>query len=105
MTFRPYPKPIPKPKKTQKRIRQVSKKRGRENGQYLVLRKVFLENHPICQVDKCKNPATTIHHKKGRIGKLLCDIRHFLAACVDCHQKIELEPEWAKENGYSEDRI
>lgn len=37
-------------------------------------------------------------------GQLLNDTAHFLAVCRGCHQKIELSPLWAKENGYSEKR-
>ena len=56
-------------------------------------------------VKGCKGLATEVHHKKGRIGKLLTEISYFLGVCRECHSKIELEPIWAKENGYSLNRL
>jgi len=88
-----------------KYINRVSKKRAKENREYLKVRKVFLESLIYCQVKGCKELATEVHHKKGRIGKLLTDISYFLGVCRECHSKIELEPLWAKENGYSLNRL
>lgn len=97
-----YPKPEKKEKK-KSRIRKFSKKRAKENKDYSLNRKEFLEENPYCKV--CGKIATTVHHKKGRIGGLLNDKRYFLPACDECHTKIELNPDWAKENGYSESRL
>lgn len=57
----------------------------------------------MCEVEGCVHKATQIHHKKGRIGDALYN--DFLAICEDCHRKVEENPEWAKENGYSVSRI
>ena len=71
---------------------------------YKILRDDFLKDHFVCEV--CfKNPATDVHHKKGRLGELLTLVRYFLAVCRSCHTKIETNPKWAKENGYSESRL
>lgn len=99
-----------------KPIRQVSKKQQILNSKYLVLNKEFLSKpeNQICPVTGEK--ATEIHHKKGRKGfaddwarenniPLLIDVRFFLAVSRKGHMKIELEPEWAKEMGYSVNRI
>ena len=86
-------------------IKKVSNKRKVDNKEYLKVRKVFLESSIYCQVKGCKELATEVHHKKGRIGKLLTDISYFLGVCRECHSKIELEPLWAKENGYSLNRL
>ena len=86
-------------------IKKVSDKRKIENKDYLKVRKVFLQSLMFCQVKRCKALATEVHHKKGRIGKLLTDTRYFLGVCRECHNKIELEPLWAKENGYSLNRL
>lgn len=86
-------------------IKKVSNKRKVENKEYTKLRKAFLESSIYCQVKGCKKLATEVHHKKGRIGKLLTDISYFLGVCRECHNKIELEPLWAKENGYSLNRL
>jgi hypothetical protein len=86
-------------------IKKVSQKRNLENKNYTKVRKVFLESLIFCQVKGCKGLATEVHHKKGRIGKLLTDISYFLGVCRECHNKIELEPKWAKENNYSLNRL
>jgi hypothetical protein len=86
-------------------IKKVSQKRNLENKEYLKVRKVFLQSLMFCQVNSCKKLPTEVHHKKGRIGKLLTDTRYFLGVCRECHNKIELEPLWAKENNYSLNRL
>ena len=77
---------------------QYSKKRKSQLRQYKKLRILFLAEFPLCEI--CGGIATTVHHKKGRMGKLLIDTEFFLPACMPCHEKVELEPEWAKEKGY-----
>ena len=86
-------------------IKKVSQKRNLENKEYLKVRKVFLQSLMFCQVNSCKKLPTEVHHKKGKIGKLLTDTRYFLGVCRECHNKIELEPLWAKENNYSLNRL
>lgn len=96
------PKKLP-PAKTFKPIKQVSKKRAKELAVYKPIRDAFLAANAVCQ---CCNaaPATEVHHKAGRIGKLLYNIKYFLAVCHWCHMEIEANPVWAKANGYSVDR-
>lgn len=108
--FKPYPKPEKKEKKKQKGINPISKKRQRENTEYLKLRQIFLESNKACE--SCGGPADQVHHKKGRQGvvdekqiPLLIDIRFFMPVCAKCHRKIEDFPEWAKEKGFSLNRI
>lgn len=58
-----------------------------------------------CEVDGCRNRATSHHHKAGRVGP---DVNHpslLLHVCVECDLRITTEPEWAKANGYSVDRV
>lgn len=57
---------------------------------------VVTEDGARCQKPACRNP----HHRKGRIGKLLYDVRFFLAVCQEHHDKIHREPKWAYEQGY-----
>lgn len=85
--------------KARKPIKKVSKKRELQLKEYNHLRKEFLKVNNVCPVTGKK--ATEIHHKKGRIGNLLCDVTNFLAVSREGHIKIELNPEWAKEKGYS----
>ena len=103
-------KPTQKPKankviKRQKPIPKRSKKEIVRLAKYNVARIEFLgkpENR-ICPITG--DPATEIHHKKGRVGDLLLDTRFFLAVSREGHRKIEENPAWAKENGFSLDRL
>jgi len=112
--FNPQPKPVksdvkkvyhlkrtPLVKKPYK-IKPRSAKRAQEDKSYNAMVKAWLHGK-ICP--ECGLPATEVHHKKGRIGKLLLDIRFWLPVTPDCHKKIELNPEWAKEKGYSLSRL
>ena len=96
--FRPDPKPEKQEKKPKTKIAPISKKRSKENKEYNTLREVFLTGK-ICPVTGQK--ATEVHHKAGRTGKLYLDVRYWLAVSREGHRKIEENPEWAKENGYS----
>lgn len=80
-------------------IKKVSDKRAIQNKEYLRLRKQFLKENPNCAVYPYLK-ATDVHHKKGRIGNLLTDTRYFLAVSRQAHTQIELNPNWARENGY-----
>lgn len=88
-------------------INKVSNTRKVENRIYSTLRKVFLDNHPVCQIRRpgCRVKSSEVHHKKGRIGKLFLDVRFWLAACDRCHKWAEKNPEAAKEAGFSLDRL
>lgn len=102
------------PKKV-KRIPKISKKQSDMLLKYKKIRIEFL-SHPenkYCPVTGYR--ATEIHHKMGKIGfaddwarefnvPLLIDERYFLAVSRVGHNRIELNPEWAKENNYSENR-
>lgn len=103
MTFRPDPKPEPSPKKKRARINQISEKRKEQFKIYSVRRKLFLEANPICPITGEK--TVDIHHMRGRTGTLYLDENYWLAVSRDGHEKIENNPEWAKENGYSLNRI
>lgn len=86
-------------------IKKEADSRKEANKEYKKIAKQFITTHPKCQVKGCSRPAETIHHRKGRIGELLLDKKHFLAVCLTCHQKIENHSEWAKEQGYSVSRL
>ncbi len=97
-------KPQPKQKKVYK-IPQVSKKRKVEMLKYSVLRTEFLakKENQICPITK--QPTTDIHHKRGRVGSLYLDTKHWIALSREGHKFVEENPEWSKQNGYSENRI
>lgn len=86
-------------------IPKISKKRKVENAKYLVLRIEFLgkKENAICPVTGEK--TTEIHHKKGRVGSLFLDTNFWLAVSRGGHLEIENNPEWAKQKGYSLNRL
>jgi hypothetical protein len=70
-----------------------------ENKRYLKIRDEYLKNNPICE--RCyKRKATQIHHQKGKLNNLLCDVRYFMAVDLICHQWIENNREEAYQLGY-----
>jgi len=95
-----------KESKPRKAIRPVSKKRLEQLAKYRPLRDTYLKEHPICEVHDCDKPSNNLHHKKGREGSLLTDVRFFMACCETCHPKrIHENPEWAYKHGYLISRI
>ncbi|WGQ15607.1 hypothetical protein [Sphingobacterium faecium] len=89
--------------KKHKPIKKVADKRKKEIVMYLKARLDHLNENPNCEV--CGLSATEIHHKRGKIGKLLYDKRYFMSVDRMCHDKIENNPEWAKEQNYSVSRL
>ena len=83
----------------------VSAKQSKRLKEYNKLRLEFLSKpeNQICPITGGK--TTEIHHKKGRIGKLLNDTRYWIALSRDGHLEVEFRPTWAKENGYSLNRL
>ena len=75
--------------------------------EYLKARGDFLEVNRWC--DACwkieKNPllashrSSEVHHKNGRLGRLLTDKSHFISVCRTAHQWIGDNPEKARELG------
>ena len=90
-----------------KKIARLSIKRQAQNDAYLLLRQAYLQRNPICEVatEMCTITATDIHHKAGRTEDKLTDRRYFLATCRICHRQIEEHPIWAKEQGFSLNRL
>lgn len=102
--------------KPQKPISKVSKKRAVENAKYTVQKIVYMAKpeNKTCQVTQ--QPTTDIHHKMGRVGfaddwarinniPILLDERFWLAVSREGHRQIEENVLWAKENGYSLNRL
>lgn len=106
----------PKEVKPRKPLPKISKKRAVENAKYTVSKIQFMSKpeNKVCPVTG--QPTTDIHHKMGRVGfadsyarinniTLLLDTRFWLAVSRDGHRQIEESPIWAKENGYSLNRL
>jgi hypothetical protein len=76
------------PLKRKTPLSRVSKKMRSNKTKYSKLSKEHLLANPWCE--KCLAlRSTQIHHKKGRLGKLLCDTQFFMAVCIHCHRYIE----------------
>ncbi len=82
---------------------QYSKKRKKQVREYKKIKIQFLEDNPLCEV--CGGRASDLHHKLGRMGDMLTEVKYFLSVCREDHIKIELNPKWAKEKGYSLNRL
>jgi hypothetical protein len=84
--------------KPRKPIRRVSVKRAAGLREYAKLKARIMARKPLCFV--CgKEPATELHHRNGRRGKLLCYEPFIIAVDADCHRKIHYNPSWAQFNG------
>lgn len=70
----------------------------RKMAEYRRLRAEFLLAHPVCGCCR-KFPATEIHHRNGRAGKLLLHVPLWVAVCPLCHRLIHDKPEWARARG------
>jgi hypothetical protein len=86
--------------KSRKAIPRQSEKRKVLDKEYSKLRKAFLEAHPLCLVESCKEPATEVHHK-GRRGSLYLRVESWLPVCRLHHDYIERNGKWAVLHGYS----
>lgn len=89
-------------KKKRKRINPVSAQYKLELKVYSNNRIDFLATNPNCAA--CGGFALQVHHRAGR-GVNLNNIDTWVPVCVECHVKIEHNPTWAKEQGYSVSRI
>jgi len=87
------------------KISPVSKKQAVRLLQYSADRKVFLDKPENAKCPITGWPTTDVHHKRGRIGDLLLDQRYWVALSREGHDYVEDNPIWAKENGYSLDRL
>jgi len=90
-------------------IKRVSTKQQKLNAAYMVLRNAFMKNHKLCEANLidlagCTRKATECHHPNGR-GKYLLDDSRFIALCHNCHAYIETHPTFAKEHGFSGNRL
>lgn len=95
-----------------KPIKRFSKKRQIQELQYQSDRIIFLSKpeNKICPITG--QPTTEIHHVLKRRGfadewarlnniPLLLDQRFWLALSREAHEKVENNPKWAYEKGYS----
>ena len=89
----------PKEKVKRQRISKQSDEGKERMAVYGAINRMFLLMNLECEI--CGRNSDEVHHKKGRIGDLLYDVRFFLPVCRICHDFIEKHPETAYMNGWS----
>lgn len=94
-----------KEEKPKIRISIRSVKRMAEERLYAKKKKEYLIDHIRCEIKGCNRVSEDIHHKKGRVGKLLFNEKYFMAVCREHHTEIESSPEMSIKNGYSLKRL
>ena len=82
-----------------KYIKRVSTKRAEELKLYTKLRRAFLKANPQCHVF-CRFKSSEIHHKYGRVGKLLNWTEGWIAVSRTAHHLIQDHPEEARKRGW-----
>lgn len=95
-----FPNQVSKPKARVLWIRRVSKTRRPKNLLYKIKRQKFLAENPKCQCCKLRIPkgdnwSNQIHHRNGRLGPNFLDENTWAAVCMECHDFIHRNPEWA----------
>jgi len=95
------------PIKAREPIKKISDKQANINRLYAAMRLSYLCMIPHCQVAStdCAHVATQVHHRAGRGKDHMLDTTTWLSICHSCHEKVELNPEWAYEKGYSIKRL
>lgn len=86
-------------------MRAVSKRRAAQLRTYRKLRAEFLTEHPRCEFPHCGYPASEVHHKRGRVGRLYLATEHWLPMCSPHHRWTTEHPADAYELGVSERRV
>lgn len=82
------------------KLRPVSKKQAKINTEYTKLRKVFMEENPICMWPGCNAPSVECHHSEGRGAKTTLKIESFRALCSEHHhQGVHAHPNEARKLG------
>ncbi len=84
-------------------LKKVAERTKKKATQYHERAKEFIKNKRCAVYPQLK--AEEVHHKRGRTGPLLLDEAHWLPVSRKGHVKIEMNPRWAKEMGYSESRL
>jgi hypothetical protein len=88
----------PKPRK---RISAISQRQKQRNQEYAKAKRQWhRELKVICEYPTCLRPSEpSPHHTRGRIGKLLCDTRFWIAVCQKHHDWIHAHPQQARSLG------
>lgn len=82
-----------------KAINSRSENRLAEEKIYEKKKKVYMDNHKICECG-CGRASNDLHHKAGRVGKLLYDENYFMAVNRFCHGWIHANPKESRKKGW-----
>lgn len=101
-----HPKPL---LKEEKPIAKQSDKMKQAMKEYTKSAKKFKAAHPNCFArikDVCTGKTTDIHHMKGKKSKEdLLDEKFWLPVCRACHNVIEKNPLYSRQQGFSVSRL
>lgn len=94
------------------RIKPISDKMRLKRKTYTCVAAAYLKAHPFCEACIAEIPmvrtawrkSQEVHHRRGKVGSLLSDVRFFLAVCRPHHDEIHANPAWAMERGYMGNR-
>lgn len=91
--------------KPRKKLRKVSPRQSKRIREYLKIRKKFLSQPDnilcrLCAKEGHGRLATEIHHRRGKVGALLFDVRWFLPTCWQHHRKIHDNVAWSLKEGW-----
>lgn len=69
---------------------------------YNAIKEIWMLRYPSCMIGsgECVDVASEVHHRRGRNGLLLVDVRHWLAVCPACHAWIHAHPAEARAKGW-----
>lgn len=100
---------IPLPRR-QKPIARVSVRQKKRLAEYAKVKSEYLKHHQCCELAytgsstdyvKCHG-AVEVHHRRGRVGKLLSEPAHFLPVCRSHHNWIHSNVDKAQRFGWIE---
>lgn len=91
-------------------LKPMGDKQKKALSDYSKKKALWIQGRPCAVYPNLK--ATQVHHKMGRIGyadewarqrgiTLLLDERFWLPVSMKGHNRVELNPKWAREHGYS----
>lgn len=92
--------------KKPKRPKYRTEKRAAQEAEYSRERKPWLElpENMWCAVYPWLR-STQVHHKAGRDGEMLLVKKYWLSVSDEGHRKIEMNPDWARDNGFTLSRL
>lgn len=86
-------------------ISPMSDKRKKELAIYRVNRDVYFKLKPVCEFEGCSSTKVTLHHKRGRVGRYLTDMRYFCSLCPKHHTFVNENPDEALKMGLVASRL